>query len=70
MVKVGRDIFVTVNVLLPGGGPISSVADLDSIRQNIDSELKGLHPEIIVYTLFTGRSDRVPETSQEDIDEG
>ncbi len=68
MVKVGRHIFVTVNVLLPGGSPISSVADLDSMRQKIDSELKGLHPEIIADTLFTGDTERVPETPQEDIE--
>ncbi len=65
MVKVGRHIFVSVNVLLPDGAPISSMADFDGIRQRIDRELTGLHPEIIADTLFTGDSERVPESPQE-----
>ncbi len=65
MVKVGRHIFVSVNVLLPHGSQISSMADFDGIRQRIDRELTGLHPEIIADTLFTGDSERVPESPQE-----
>jgi len=65
MVKVGRHIFVSVNVLLPDGSPISTVVDFDGIRQSIDRELTGLHPEIIADTLFTGDSERVPESPQE-----
>ena len=65
MVKVGRNIFVSVNVLLPDDSPISSVADFDGIRKRIDRELAGLHPEIIADTIFTGDSERVPESPQE-----
>jgi cation diffusion facilitator family transporter len=65
MVKVGRHIFVTINVLLPGEGTASSVGDIDSLRKRIDGALKELHPEIIADTLFTGESERVPESLQE-----
>jgi cation diffusion facilitator family transporter len=65
MVKVGRHIFVSVFILLSAERPISTVEDLDRIRQGIDGELKELHPEIIADTLFTGDGERVPESPQE-----
>ena len=66
MVKVGRHIFVSIFVLLPEEGLRSSREDLDGIRGRIDKTLKGLHPEIIADTMFTGDSNRVPEPSVED----
>jgi cation diffusion facilitator family transporter len=70
MVKVGRHIFVSVFILLSAERPISTVEDLDRIRQGIDGELKELHPEIIADTLFTGDSERVPESPREDSRDG
>jgi len=70
MVKVGRHIFVSINVLLPGEGTAPSVEDIDSLRKRIDVTLKELHPEIIADTLFTGDGDRVPESYKEDRRDG
>jgi len=64
MVKVGRHIFVSINVLLRGERPLSSVEEIDVIRNRIDETLSGLYPEIVADTLVTGDSKRVPESSQ------
>ncbi len=66
MVKVGRHISVSVNVLLPGEGTAPSVEDVDSLRKRVDETLKGLHPDIVADILFTGDGDRVPDSSGEE----
>ena len=66
MVKVGRHIFVNIAILLPQGGPVSSIEDLDGVRERIEEAVKMLHPAIIADTLFTGDNKRVPESLQED----
>jgi cation diffusion facilitator family transporter len=54
MVKVGRHVFVTVEVVLPAGTSIASVTDLDDVRRKLTQSVEGLHPAIVVDTIFTG----------------
>ncbi len=70
MVKVGRHISVSVNVLLPGEGTAPSIEDVDILRKRIDATLKELHPDIVADILFTGDGDRVPESPQEGRNDG
>jgi cation diffusion facilitator family transporter len=55
MVKVGRHIFVTVDVILHPETDRLSVAELDELRHRLSESVNSLHPVIEVDTIFTGR---------------
>jgi len=54
MVKVGRQIFVTSVLVLPGDAALQAIDDLDRIRDKVASSVEGVHQHIVVDVLFTG----------------
>jgi predicted Co/Zn/Cd cation transporter (cation efflux family) len=54
MVKVGRHVFVTVEIILPLGTAITAIGEFDRVREKVSASVEGLHPAIVVDTLFTG----------------
>lgn len=54
MVKVGRHIFVTAVLVLPGDSALQTINDLDRIREKVASSIEGVHQYIVADVLFTG----------------
>jgi cation diffusion facilitator family transporter len=55
MVKVGRHVFVSVDVILHPETSSLNVSELDEVRDRLYEAIKVLHPAIEVDTVFTGR---------------
>jgi len=52
MIKVGRHVIVTLDIVLPVGGQVS-IREMDGLREKITDAVTGLHPAVEVDTLFT-----------------
>jgi predicted Co/Zn/Cd cation transporter (cation efflux family) len=70
MVKVGRWFSVVIHVVLPEAFRLERVAELDAVRSRVAAALEGVHPNLVVDTVFTedGRWARGPGISAEQVE--
>jgi len=53
MLKVGRFLYVLIQIVVPESFRVTRVRELDEIRQRISDEMKDLHPGFVMDTVFT-----------------
>lgn len=59
MVRVGREFWVLVHVLLDENRELGSAADLDTVRETLHNAVTDTEPGIVVEVIFTARQDWV-----------
>jgi cation diffusion facilitator family transporter len=57
MVRVGREFWVLIHVLVPDGQHVQTVAGLDEIRAQVVEAVAEVEPGMIVDVVFTGREE-------------
>jgi cation diffusion facilitator family transporter len=53
MVKIGRFFYVLCQLVMPASFRLSRVKELDEIRKRIADNLEGVHPKLVLDTIFT-----------------
>jgi cation diffusion facilitator family transporter len=62
MVKIGRSIYVQVRLLVPVEMAQTPLCELDELRNDLNSRLELLHPNLIADILFTRDADTISKT--------
>jgi len=70
MVKIGRWFSVVIHVVLPATFRLQRIAELDAVRARVATALEGIHPNLVVDTVFTedGRWATGPGSSAEQVE--
>jgi cation diffusion facilitator family transporter len=62
MVKIGRSIYVQVRLLVPVEMAQTPLCELDELRNDLNSRLELLHPNLVADILFTRDADTISKT--------